>query len=765
MAEFETVGHSVARLEGADKLSGRAVYVDDITRPGMLHGAVLLSPYPHARIVRIDTSAARAAPGVRCVLTGEDFPRRFGAFVHDEVVLAQGCVRYAGEPVAAIAADSVAEARAALGLIEVEYDELPALTDIDAALAPGAPLVHEDFASYSRRHAGPLPPNTCAHTVLREGDVDSAFATCDAVVEGEFTTQAQVHAYLEPCGALAEVDDGGRIVVWSACQSVFRVQATLSEILGLPMAKIRAIVTRVGGSFGGKADVTVQPLAALMALRTRRPVKLVLTRDDEFAMMRTRHPARIRIKTGALRDGTLVARSVHLVLDGGAYAEDSSAVLGFALMMARGPYRIPHLRVEGMAVYTNRLRAAGFRGYGNPQVSFAGESQLDDLAAQLGLDPLELRLKNAVVAGDTWVGGQRLAAAGLHDCLNALRAAKAEMDAMPPPRPGIRRGLGYSAFAHICGILSTSAIVRVLEDGSVTLNTGAVDLGEGADTVLAQICAETLKLPLSRINLAAADTDGSPYNWSTGGSRVTYMVGRAVAQAAGEARDKIFAHAADLLECATADLELRPGGRVGIVGVPGRELTFPAISQRAHWAVGGPIIANAAVMFEGGGFDPKRTTISGNAIGRLGAFIFGAQAALVEVDEPTGQVRPVKLWSAHDVGRAVNPLGVEGQICGGVAQGVGYALYEDLVQHGGRSANPTLADYKVPGALDLPAIVPIIVQHPEPDGPFGAKGVGEPPVVGVAPALGNAILAATGHRLRHLPFTPERMLDALEGTA
>jgi len=544
---------------------------------------------------------------------------------------------------------------------------------------------------------------------------------------------------------------------------VFRVQATLAEILGLPMSRIRAITTRVGGSFGGKADVTVQPLAALMALRTRRPVKLVLTRDDEFMMMRTRHPARIGVKTGAMQDGTLVARSVHLVLDGGAYAEDSSAVLGFALLMARGPYRIPNLRCEGMAVYTNRLRAAGFRGYGNPQVAFAGESQMDDLAARLGIDPLELRLKNAIVAGDTWVGGQRIEAAGLRDCLVALQ--QAEIAGLPAPPPGWRRGMGYSAFAHICGILSTAAIVRVLEDGSVTLNTGAVDLGEGADTVLAQICAETLKLPLGRINLAPADTDGSPYNWSTGGSRVTYMVGRAVAKAAGEARDKIFAHAADLLECAIEDLELRPGGRVGIVGVPGRELTFHAISQRAHWAVGGPIMAHASLMFEGGGFDPKRTTITGNAIGRLGTFIFGAQAALVDVDESTGQVRVVKVWSAHDVGRAVNPASVAGQICGGVAQGIGYALFEDLVQDGGRSANPTLADYKVPGALDLPPIEPIVVEHPEPSGPFGAKGVGEPPVVGVAPAIGNAIRNAVGIRLVSLPFTPERVLNAMDAGA
>ncbi|MEN9763444.1 MAG: hypothetical protein RI906_3270 [Pseudomonadota bacterium] len=758
--QLETVGQSVPRLQGVDKLTGSAMYVDDINRPGMLHGALLLSPYPHAKITRMNTQAAQGAPGVRCVLTGDDFPRQFGGFIHDEQVLARGVVRYAGEPVAAVCADTLSQAKEALQLIEVDYDELPAVTSIDEALSAEAALVHPEFDQYARRNPIPLGPNICAHTLLSEGDAESALASCDIVVEGEFQTQAQVHAYLEPCGAVAAIEDGGKLIVWSACQSVFRVQATLSEILGLPMSQIRAIATLVGGSFGGKADVTIQPVAAMMALRTRRTVKLVLSRDDEFMMMRTRHPARIRMRTGAMRDGTLVARTVNLTMDGGAYTEDSPAVLGFALLMARGPYRITHLRCEGQTVYTNRLRAAGFRGYGNPQVTFAGESQIDEIAHRLGIDPINIRLMNAVEAGDHWVGGQRIQASGLKDCLLALQQRTRQRPSQPL-RPGRRRAIGYSAFAHICGILSTAAIVRVLEDGSVTLNTGAVDLGEGAETVLAQICAETLKLPLARINLAPPDTDSSPYNWSTGGSRITYMVGRAVRQAAEQARDKLFEHAAAMLECAAADLQLRSGGLIGIAGVPGAEISFRAVSQRAHWQAGGPVIASASIMFEGGGFDPKRTHLSGSGIGRLGAFIFGAQAVELEIDETTGQVQVQKVWAAHDVGRAVNPDGVRGQITGGVAQGIGYALLEELVQHEGHSANPTLADYKIPGSLDLPDIEPIIIEHPEPDGPFGAKGIGEPPIIGVAPAIGNAIRQATGQRLCQLPFTPERVYRSI----
>jgi CO/xanthine dehydrogenase Mo-binding subunit len=760
MADGIAVGRAMPRLEAPAKLTGRAVFVDDIHRPGMLHAALLLSPRAHARMVSIDTSAASALAGVRCVLTGADVPHLFGAFVKDETVLAHDRVRWFGEPVAAVAADDLATARAAVDLIAVVYEDSPAVMDTQAALAPGAPVLHPGFAGYERRRTLPLGPNLCAETLIVEGDVDAAFARCDVVVEGTFVTQAQVHCYLEPCGAVAEVDDRGKITIWSPCQSVFRVQATVSEAMGLPMSRVRVVATMVGGAFGGKSDVTVQPAAALLAMRTGRPVKLVLSRNDDFLAMRTRHPARIRMKTGAMNDGTLVARSVDLTLDGGAYAEDSGAVLGFALLMARGPYRIPAVRCAGRAVYTNRLRAAGFRGYGNPQVTFAGEAQIDDIAARLGLDPVAMRLANAVRTGDRWVGGQEIASCGLTECLERVRDAS-RASTRPPPGPGRRRGIGVAAIAHICGILSTSAVLRVLEDGTLTLNTGAVDLGEGSDTALAQICAEALQVPVDRVNFANPDTDGSPYNWSTGGSRVTYMVGRAVVGAADEVRTRLFAHAAEMLECAEIDLELRPGGRVGIAGVPGREVSFRAISGRAHWAVGGPIIGTSAVMFEGGGFDPKRTVVSGDTIGRLGTFIFGAQAVEVEVDEATGEATVLEVWSAHDVGRAINPQAVEGQIQGGVAQGLGYALVEDLVYDGERPANPSLADYKVPGALDLPPIRAIIVEHPEPTGPFGAKGVGEPPVIGVAPAVRNAIAAATGLRLAELPMTPERILDAL----
>src|SRR4051812_8225886 len=341
------VGASVPRIDARDKASGRAVYVEDLHRPGMLHAAYLLSPYPHARIRRMDISAAQAIEGVHAIVTGADFPHRYGLFVKDETPLAKDVVRYAGEPVAAVAADDVETARRAAALIEVDYEELPAVTSAEEALAPGAPLVHAEFGAYERRFRGAMTPNVCAETSFAEGDVEKALASADVVVEATYETPAQVHCYMEPCGALAELDDAGRLVIWSPCHAVHRVQAGTAEALGIPMSKVRAVLTRVGGAFGGKTDTTVQPVAALLALRTRRPVKLVLSRSDDFAMMRTRHPAKVHMRLGARRDGMLTAMDVDLVMDGGAYCEDSPAVMGYALTAARGPYRIPNVRSHG----------------------------------------------------------------------------------------------------------------------------------------------------------------------------------------------------------------------------------------------------------------------------------------------------------------------------------------------------------------------------------------------------------------------------------
>ena len=761
---MNAVGRNLPRLDALEKVVGRAAYIADLVRPGMLYGAILKSPYAHARILSYDVSAALALPGVAAVLTGDDVPSgKFGPFIKDECVLAKGKVRYVGEAVCLVAAEDEETARRAAQLIDVEYEELPAILSPEAAMAPGAAIVHEDNEGYIRIFPTECGGNLAWACEFAEGDIASAWDGCDVIVEGEYETQAQAHVAIEPCGALAEIDPAGRLTIWSANQSVFRVQANVCEALELPMSKVRCLTPRVGGGFGNKMEMHVQGMTAALALATGSPVKLILSREEDFEIVRHRHPYRIRAKTGARRDGTLVAREVEVVVDCGAYGDDSPGVMGFSLLMARGPYRIPNVRTAGKLYYTNKVRFGAFRGFGNPQVSFAIETQLDEIAERLGIDPFELRRKNAVRAGDRWVGGGEIHADGLVKCLDAVRtASRWDERASLPAAPGKRRALGLAATAHISGLLATSAVVRLMEDGTVVLNTGAVDIGQGSDTVLPQICAEALQIPVEQVALASPDTDGSPYNWGTTASRVTYMTGRAIVGASGEVVRKIKSHAADMLECEAFDIELRPGGRVGIVGVPQKEVTFRDVSLRAHWAAGGPIIGTDSLVYDKQTVDPKRTLASGLPFPQIGVFSFNAVVCDVEIDEASGKATVREAWTACDIGKAINPMSVEGQMQGGFVQGLGFALFEELVWDGARIANPSLMDYKVATTLDVPlGIHPLLIEDPEPDGPFGAKGIGEIPVCAVAPAIANGIAAATGVRINRLPLTPERVLDGM----
>lgn len=762
------VGLTMSRLEAREKAMGAAIFTDDMVLPGMLHGALAYSPHAHARIVRYDTTRAMALPGVKAIVTGDDFDLRYmGLVVKDETVLAKSKVRYIGEPVAAVAAVDIETARAAARLVDIVYEELPAVFTVEDAMAESAPVLHENFDSYFKIYDASTRqrPNELARSTMRYGNVEKGFAESDIVLDQVYETSAQYHAYLEPAAALAAFDGRGKVTVWSSTQSVFRTQANIHESLGIPMAKIRSISPRVGGGFGGKSEAMVQPVVVALAAKTGRPVRIALGRDEDMFAMRSRHPVKVRIKTGAKRDGTFVARSVDAWFDGGAYADDSAAVMNFALFFGTGPYRFEHAELLGHAVYTNKLRAGAFRGFGNPQITYASECQIDDLAAQLGMDPVALRLKNIVKVGDRWIGGQTLTTSGLEECIEKVTqgARWAERAGKVPASDGKRRGIGMALTAHISGFLSTSAIVRLTEDGSVSLNTGAVDIGQGSDTVLAQMCAAGLGLDVDAVNVVAADTDASPYNSGTNASRVTYMVGRAVGQATEVVRQKMFKLAADMLECSESDLELRPGGLIGVEGTD-HAVTFQQIAAKSIWFAdgGGPVIGTGSVMHNEP-LDPKHTLLAGFvSFDNVGAFTFGAQAVEVEVDEVTGKVDVVEAWCAHDVGRAINPGAVEGQIQGGFVQGLGYALTEEMVWDGGRLENPNFMDYKIPCSLDVPFdINAIIVEKPDPLHPFGAKGIGEPPLIGAAAAIPNAVASATGVRVRKLPISPERMMRAL----
>ena len=754
------VGQPLAQLEGDEKLAGRALYIADLERPGMLHGSLVQSPHAHARIRGYDLAAARALPGVRAVVTGADLDpkHRMGAFVKDEPAFAQGKVRYVGEIVAAIAADSEAIARAAARLVRVDYEVLPSVVDPAAALEPGAPLVHDDAAAYAKVFDAGTAGNLCSRTEFRSGDAASAWSHCDVVVEATYQTQAQAHVSLEPCGALAEIDAAGRVTLWSANQSVFRVQASVCESLGLPMTKLRCLTPRVGAGFGNKMEAHVQPAVVLLAMKTQRTVKLILSREEDFETVRARHPFTVRVKTGAMADGTLVAREIELLLDGGAYGDDSPGVLGYALLMQCGPYRIPHVLAHGRVAYTNKLRFGAFRGFGVPQVTFATETQLDEIAARLGMDPIALRRKNMLVSGDPWFGGQAIRSNGLAECVDTVERESGWKD-----RPTAkRRGRGVALSAHISGLLASGAIVRMLEDGSILLNTGAVDIGQGSNTVLTQICAEALKVPVDHVAIASPDTDGSPYNWGTTASRVTYVAGRSVVGAAAEVEKQLKVHAGEMLECGVDDLELLPGGKVAIKGVEDRAVTFAQISGRAHWAAGGPIIGTHSWVFDQKTFDPKRAVALGLPFAQIGVFSFNAVVAEVEVDEVTGKVGVVGAWSACDIGRAINPLMASGQVEGAFVQGMGFALTEEMVWDGARLANPSLMDYKIPTFAELPeTLCSYLIESDEPSGPFGAKSVGELGINGVAAAIANAVTDATGLRLRELPMTGERVLRGL----
>jgi CO/xanthine dehydrogenase Mo-binding subunit len=760
------VGTSPPRLEAADKATGRARYADDVRLPGMLHAAVHASPHAHARIVGYRTEAALAIPGVHAVVTGSDIAGiRYGGIVKDETMLARGKVRYVGEPVAAVAAIDAETALRAAAAMDVDYEPLPAVLEPDAALAQGAPLLHDDFATYIKTVDGGGRGNVVFESTVSEGDVERAFAECDVIVENTFETQAQHHVYLETNGCVADVDASGRITLYVTCQSVHHVQQRVAEELAEPMSRVRVIATRVGGGFGGKHASNLHSIAAFLARAARRPVKLVLSRMQDFEMQRSRHPARVWMKTGARSDGSIIARDVRVTLDGGAYADESPAVLAFALLMSRGPYRIPNVRAQGKVVYTNKLRAGSFRGFGNPQASFAGESQLDDLAAKLGIDPCELRLRNAMRPHDTAFGGQAVASCVLREALTRVRDA--QEDAPPlPPRAGTRRGVGFAAMSHISGLMGTAATVQLRTDGSIALATGCVDLGQGADTAMVQICADLLGVPIERVSYAQQDSDVSPYNWKTAGSRSTYMTGRAVATATTEMRQRMFDQAARMMECAASDLELRPGGAIGLVGVP-KAVSFKEVALHSLFRSGGPIAATHGFVFDGPGFDPKRASIHRLAFANLGIYTFGAHCVEVDVDTATGKVEVRRAWCAHDVGRAINYAGCEGQIQGGFVQGMGYALTEAMHwNEAGWLTTTTLADYKIPGVLDVPSeIHAIVLEDPEPSHPLGAKGVGEPSLVGAAPAIANAVRNATGARVNVLPMTPERVLDALDVTA
>ncbi|OGA09263.1 MAG: hypothetical protein A2W68_13520 [Betaproteobacteria bacterium RIFCSPLOWO2_02_64_14] len=732
--------------DARDKVLGTALYAADLTMPGMLHGAVLRSPHPHAEIVHIDDREARALPGVAAVVTARDVPglNRFGRAIKDQRVLADGRVRQIGDAVAAVAATSPEAAALALSLIRVSYRPLPAILDPAEALKEGAPLIHD---------SGNLLDNKEIHW----GDVEAGLAQADLVVDETYTTPFCEHAYLEPESALAYCDDEGRVVVRSATQHSHLHRRAVAETMGLPLERVRILPTVVGGAFGAKTDVSCECVVALLALKTGQPVKIVYSRAESFASTTKRHPFRMRCRTGVTRDGRLTALAADLLADTGAYASAGPGIMVRAFVSLVGPYQFPNVLIHGRVVYTNNTLAGAMRGYGATQAAFAIESQMDIMAAKLGIDPLEFRLMNRRRSSAAEATPQDVEQeAAYRETVEVVRPYYEEAlrtrQASAPRDGRWRRGVGIASMRYGIGYanrISPEATLELESDGRVRLFTGAMDMGQGTDTALGLIAAGELALPLKSVAVVSGDTAVTPDTGASSGSRVIYTDGNAVKEAAVRLREAILSTASELLEISYEKLELRDG-RV----TPRKEtgISGPAVSLAE--VAKARLSAGVSLRFKGAFHPiPMRDSLSGSPSPYL-VHVSATHMAEVEVDMEQGAVRVLRVVAAHDVGRVIYAQGLKGQIEGAVSMGMGFALKEEF--HPGETMG--FKQYRIPTTRETPEIVPLMVEMVDPSASLGAKGVAECATVAVAPAIVNAIADATGTRIHHLPATPPRLL-------
>lgn len=769
MREGTWIGTSYERGDARDKATGLAAYGTDVALPGMLHAKILRSSHPHAKILHVDVDRARRMPGVRAVVTGRDFAdARWGNHMADQPVYAVERVRYVGEAVAGVAAVDEDAALEALDLIGVEYEELPPVFDAIAAMSPDAPLLHPDLDRYERNRKlfSPIPgTNVCNHFRLRRGDVQEGFRLSDHIFEDTFEIPMVQHCPMEPHACVAQFSPQGKLTLWSSTQGLYATRENVAKALSLPQSDVRVVATYVGGAFGGKISGVAEIPAAALALRSdHRPVRLEMSREEEFVSTFVRQPARVSYKTGVRRNGDFLAREVRALWDTGAYGDYEIVVSRYAGFSSAGPYRIPHVRIDSYCIYTNKPVAGAYRGFGVPETCFGYEAQLDRIARELRRDPVELRLQNAVEAGDVTPTGETLQSVGLKECIR--RASEALDWGRKPTLRGKRRGRGLACMSKFSvAVAHVMATLKVNEDGSAVLLTSAVEHGQGAHTVLRQIAAEALGLDPRLISISQPDTATTPYGWETSSSKTTFFDGNAVRRAAEDAKQQLFRAAAVLLEADPEDLRTQDG-RIFPQGAPERSVAFSDVAMGVYGpdgrVLGGPVLGR-------GHFTPPDATSLDPETGQgkkpASFWMYAAQAAEVDVDEETGEVRILKLTAAHDVGRAINPDGCTGQIEGALAQGLGTALFEEMRLEGGRVVNPNFMDYKIPCALDVPSLVPMVVEEHNPEGPYGAKGVGEPGLAPTAAAIANAVYDALGVPIKSLPFTPERVLAAMRAQA
>jgi CO/xanthine dehydrogenase Mo-binding subunit len=751
-----TSAPKLIRQDGRDKVTGSGRYAADLSLTGMLYGAFRAAGVPHARIRRIDATAARALPGVHAIITASDVPEvRYGAFVQDRTLFARDVVRWEGELIAAVAATTPEIAARAAALIDIDLEVLPTVTDLEAAVGPDGQLVHDEWAAYEVDENVVRQRNVASHSTIVKGDADAAMAEADIVVKGRYVADGSHAVPIEPRAILAEWQ-GDHVTIWSSTQVPFAARAGVAETLGLPQNRIRVIVPHLGGGFGAKCEVGFEPHVAALARVASRPVKVVFSRRDEFLLPDHRRERMIiELETGVRKDGTIVARRGHLIIDNGAYSMDEPYLGQMAGMFAVGPYRVPNVDVAVDVVYTNTQPSGSVRAPTGPTTCWAVEQHHDVVAERVGLDPVEFRRRNLVREGDTGPTGQVFERIG---ALETLEGAAAKIGWGKPLPDGEAIGIATGWWPSFPG--PSGAHLRINADGSGTIVTGAQECGTGAVMALPILAAEVLGMRPDEFRILYQDTDAGPYDGGASGSQTTFNNGRAVIAAATEVREQLLDLAADQLEANRADIELVDGA----ARVKGSSTASVTIAELASQA------ADAGLLLGKGSGEPPPTPAveTASCVGRLGAESFAAptfftHAIRVKVDRDTGVVRVLEVAASHESGVVINPVGAAGQIHGGVAMGIGQALTEGvLLSDDGRQRNAYLLDYKLQTVADVPNIHVDFVDAPSPTGgPKGLKGIAEPPCVPTPGAIANAITRAVGVRVNELPMTPERVWDAM----
>jgi len=757
--DVKGIGLSIPRPDGPDKVTGQVQYVADLNPRGLLHAKLLRSPHAHAKIVRIDVSKAKALPGVRAVLTAADIPQlKKKAPTRAHAVLAIDRVVFAGQPVAAVAADEPAIAEEALDLIDVQYEVLPVAADPLESMKPGAPPVaelgteadtseaqaHGSVAGVSTEAKPSKAVNISQQARLQRGDVAKGFAESDVVIENTYRVPMVHQGYMEPHAVLAQWDSSGNLTLWASTQGSFNTRSEVADVLELPENRIKVIPMECGGGFGGKIRALCEPITAVLAKATNRPVRYVMTRKEELEAGMPAPQVIIKLKTGAKRDGTLMAIEAEAILESGAY---SGAVLAVAGVFLASLYLFPNFDVKGFEVLTHKPSIAAYRAPVAPQTIFAIDSQMEQMAKKLGVDPVEFRLRHVQHEGDKMANNQPWLSNGAAEVLTRLAEHpiwKKRAEWKASAKDGKLRGTGISLGGWLGGLQPTGATVRLNPDGTLQVMTGQVDIA-GTNIALAQIAATAYGVDIDKVKITTGDTDVAPVTGLSAGSKTTYTVGVAVIQAAEIARKQTLEIAAKELEASVHDLEIEDG-KVIVRGVPDKGITLASIGKKGNLYMSKvePVIGASHPAFS------------------VQAPAFCAQLARIEVDPDTGEVTLHNFVVAQDVGKAINPAQIEGQMQGGAVQSLGMALTEALMYDDkARLTNPSLLDYRKLTSADLPNIETIIVEKPAPHGPFGARGVGEPPIVPAPAAIANAIEDATGVRLTHLPLSPERIALAI----